>query len=355
MANNHQFAFSLLALTCIILTFCSGCKTSPPSAPKDTPPTVSITSPANGDVCRLIDTVWVNASDDKGVTKVELYVGSTLIGTATSEPWGFILNTELLDDGVYALQAKAYDAANHSTISQSVSVTIHNAFPVTFYNTLYTKMNITVLGVTQTVSPNDSATFILSTNPRSLVYTASTSGKTSSGTTVGLTLTWGGTSNPLDVSDYVSYGIGFSYSTSYFFLYMKNTGNTTLGPLYVNYGLTAQTRDDITMAKNTSASYSVGYYRAYTNTEVRAYWASPNSSYYTYWDQGAHFSFPGTASQWVLLSNTYPTSKVVGTQAGNFDHTQNAPLHGDLQPLVALQRTQNLRVPINYLALAHEQ
>ncbi len=354
MATYRQPAFFPVALTVVLFTLMSGCQSSPPSAPKDTAPTVSITSPANGETSRLVDTVFINASDDKGVTKVELYINGSLAGTDEAEPWRFVWNTEEWDDGTYSLYAIAYDAANHSTTSQSVTMTVSNAFPVTFYNTLYTRMSVTAYGVTQTISPDDSATFILSTNPRSLVYTASTSGKTSSGTTVGLTLTWGGSANAIDVSDYVSYGIGFGYSSSYFFLYLKNTGNTTLGPLYVNYGLTSQTKDDISMAKNTTSSYSIGYYRAYSNTEVRAYWAYPNTSFYTYWDQGTHFTFPGGTSQWVQLTNTYPTSKIVGAPAGNFNVTREVRPHAELQPLTALQQVRTLRAPVNRIALANE-
>jgi hypothetical protein len=354
MASHRQFAPFALAVALISFLIISGCKTSPPSAPKDTPPTVSITSPQDGETSRLIDTVFVSASDDNAVTKVELYIDGALVSTDNAEPWRFIWNTTEWDDGPYTLSAIAYDGADHSTTSQSVTVTVKNEFPVTFYNTLYTTMNVTVLGVTQAISPDDSATFILSSNPGSLVYAASTSGKTSSGTTVGLTITWGGSNNPIDVSDYDSYRISFAYSSSYFFLYMKNSGNTTLGPLYVNYGLTSQTRDDISMPKNTSASYAIGYYHAYSNTEVRAYWAYPNDSYYTYWDQGNHFTFPGGTSQWVLLTNTFPTSKIVGAPAGNFSHTQGAPSHGVLDQLTAVKQTRTLHGLINYTAFADE-
>ncbi len=251
----------------------------------------------------MTDTVFVDAADDRAVTKVELYIDGTLSGTDQSAPWRFIWNTEQWDDGSHTLQAKAYDEAGHSTTSTSVTMSIHNAFPVTFVNTVYTAMSVTVLSVTRTIQPDDSSTFTISTNPRSLVFTASTSGKTTGGTVIGLVLAWGGQSSPIDVSSYTSVRLSLQAPSTYFFMYMTNTGKTTLGPIYVNYGLSDQTKDNISVPGDGSM-YSIGYYKAHTNTVVRAYWSSPTTSY-TYWNP----SFSFTVNQAVNFTNTYPLSQ----------------------------------------------
>jgi hypothetical protein len=309
--TEHRGYILLAALFSIFILAVIGCKTSPPSAPADTAPTVSITSPVQNEVCRMVDTIFVSANDDKAVTKVELYINGSLSGTDESAPYRFIWDTEDWNDGDYTLQAKAYDAAGHSTTSASVTTTIHNAFPVTFINTTRTSMSVTVLTVTRTILKNDSSTFTLSTNPRSLVYTASTSGKTTGGSVVGLVLNWGGSGSPINVSTYTSVRLLLQVPSTYFFMYMTNTGKTTLGPIYVNYGLTDQTVDYVSVPGD-GVMYSIGYYKAFTNTVVRAYWSSPTTSY-TSWSS---LPFAGTVNQAINFTNQYPLSQVGIANAG---------------------------------------
>ena len=272
--------FSRSSLFSILFAFVSGCKSSPPSAPVDTPPTVSITSPNNGETCRLVDTVYISASDDKAVTKVELYVSGSKVGTAESEPWGFIWPTESWNDGTCTLYAIAYDAANHSTTSQSVTVTISNAFPVKFYNTTYTTMSVTAGGqgmssVTGTVLADDSVTLTLPTNPRTLSYSATTNGKTTNGTVIGVTLNWSGSGN---VSSFVAAKVSVAVPSTYFFLYLRNSGTFTWYPIRVNAGLSDQTTDYISIPNDGNA-YRTGYYKAHNGAYVRAYNGSTSSSY----------------------------------------------------------------------------
>src|SRR5207244_503372 len=83
------------------------------------PPTASITSPAANSTVSGTTTVTVSASDDLGVTKVELYADDFLVGATTNAPYNFSWNT--LDaaqpayDGTHTLTAKAYDAHGQVT------------------------------------------------------------------------------------------------------------------------------------------------------------------------------------------------------------------------------------------------
>ena len=91
-----------------------------------TPPTTSITSPANGATVSGTITVTANASDNVGVTRVELYRDNVLIGTDTSSPYEFSWNTTTASNGDHALQTKAYDAATNVGSSVVVNVTVSN-------------------------------------------------------------------------------------------------------------------------------------------------------------------------------------------------------------------------------------
>jgi hypothetical protein len=92
-----------------------------------TPPTVSITSPANGGSVakNATTTITTSASDNVGVTKVEFYVGSTLKCTDTTSPYTCAWSVPKGAGVQYSLQAKAYDARGNVGTSTIVTVTSH--------------------------------------------------------------------------------------------------------------------------------------------------------------------------------------------------------------------------------------
>ena len=97
-------------------------------APGDTtPPTTSITLPANGATVSGTTTVSANASDSVGVTRVELYVDGSLHSSDTSSPYSFSWNTTTTSNGGHSLQTRAFDAAGNAGSSAVVNVTVSNA------------------------------------------------------------------------------------------------------------------------------------------------------------------------------------------------------------------------------------
>lgn len=89
-----------------------------------TPPTVAFTYPVhNGQISRKSTvTMTANASDNKGVTKVEFYVNGSLQCTDLSATYSCAFDTENKPNVGYKLQAKAYDAAgNNSTATIQVT------------------------------------------------------------------------------------------------------------------------------------------------------------------------------------------------------------------------------------------
>ena len=91
-----------------------------------TPPTTSLTAPSAGATLSGVATVSANASDNVGVTNVEFYAGSTLIGSDTTSPYSMSWDTTTVANGSYSLTSKAYDAAGNSASSTAVSVTVSN-------------------------------------------------------------------------------------------------------------------------------------------------------------------------------------------------------------------------------------
>ena len=90
------------------------------------PPTVAITSPANGASYTVgaSVTVTVSASDNVGLVKTELYVDGVLTATDTASPWSFAWNTSGYAAAAHTLVVKAYDAARNAGTSAPVSVTL---------------------------------------------------------------------------------------------------------------------------------------------------------------------------------------------------------------------------------------
>ena len=91
-----------------------------------TPPTTSITSPASGATVSGTVTVAANASDDVGVTRVELCVDGALTGSDTTAPYQIAWNTTTASNGSHGLQTRAYDAAGNVGSSTTVNVTVSN-------------------------------------------------------------------------------------------------------------------------------------------------------------------------------------------------------------------------------------
>ncbi len=92
------------------------------------PPTVSITSPANGAVFTAPASIPINAtaSDSDGtVTKVDFYQNGSLLGTDTTSPYSFTWSS--VAAGSYSLTAVATDNLNKTGTSVPVGITVNPA------------------------------------------------------------------------------------------------------------------------------------------------------------------------------------------------------------------------------------
>jgi len=92
-----------------------------------TAPTVTIASPATGTTVKGTATVSVSASDDSGVTMVELFVDGTLAAASTTAPYSFSWDSTTVTDGFHTLVAYAHDAAGNVGESSALSVSVMNA------------------------------------------------------------------------------------------------------------------------------------------------------------------------------------------------------------------------------------
>jgi hypothetical protein len=119
-------------------------------------PSVNITSPVSASTVSGTVSVVTSASDNVGVSKVELYVNNVLQATDTAAPYTFTWNTTGVANGSYTLTSKAYDAAGNVGASAAVAVTVNNTVADTTAPTtsISSPVNGSTLSGTVSVSTN---------------------------------------------------------------------------------------------------------------------------------------------------------------------------------------------------------
>lgn len=90
-------------------------------------PSVGIGNPLAGASVSGLITVDVNASDNVGVSRVELQVNGKVVASDSVAPYGFSWDSATVANGSASLVAVAYDAAGNKGSSAAVSVNVANA------------------------------------------------------------------------------------------------------------------------------------------------------------------------------------------------------------------------------------
>jgi peptidoglycan/xylan/chitin deacetylase (PgdA/CDA1 family) len=94
------------------------------SAGDTTPPTVAITSPANGAQVSGTVTITATASDAGGVARVEFYANGALLGSRTASPYTWGWNSVPYNGQNVTLMVRAIDNANNvASATRTVTVT----------------------------------------------------------------------------------------------------------------------------------------------------------------------------------------------------------------------------------------
>jgi hypothetical protein len=97
------------------------------AVPDTTPPTVSLSAPADAATVNGSISVTANASDAVGVTAVQFRLDGADLGSAdTTSPYAVTWNTSNAANGQHTLTAIARDAAGNTATATSVTVTVDN-------------------------------------------------------------------------------------------------------------------------------------------------------------------------------------------------------------------------------------
>jgi M6 family metalloprotease-like protein len=93
----------------------------------DSPPVAGIANITAGQTVYGTIPVEATASDDNGISRVELYTDTTLWQTLTAPPFSFLLDTTPLSNGTHTIEVRAYDTILQPGTA-SVSVVTDNLF-----------------------------------------------------------------------------------------------------------------------------------------------------------------------------------------------------------------------------------
>jgi len=92
-------------------------------------PVVEILDPLSGATVSDLVTVDVDAFDNVGVVRAELWVNNTSVAVDTSSPFAFTWDSKGVTNGAANLVVRAFDAAGNMTVSNNVSVNVDNYIP----------------------------------------------------------------------------------------------------------------------------------------------------------------------------------------------------------------------------------
>jgi Bacterial Ig domain/Abnormal spindle-like microcephaly-assoc'd, ASPM-SPD-2-Hydin len=118
-----------------------------------TPPTTQITAPANHATVSGTVTVTATASDNVGVTSLQIYIDGSLKSSGTSSPLNYSWSTTTATNGTHTIYSKASDAAGNVGTSSTVTVTVNNSSSQLIQNGGFESGNLTSWNATGAYLP----------------------------------------------------------------------------------------------------------------------------------------------------------------------------------------------------------
>jgi uncharacterized protein YkwD len=127
--------------------------------PDTTPPTVSITAPAQGSDVRGSVTVTATANDNRGIAHVDLYVNGAFVAKDNGSPYAIVWDSSTAPNGSCTLEVRAYDTSNNqASATRVVYVTDSTATSTVTSTTTTTSTTSTTTSTTTTSTTNPPVT-----------------------------------------------------------------------------------------------------------------------------------------------------------------------------------------------------
>jgi hypothetical protein len=260
-----------------------------------TPPTTSITAPANNATVSGSVTITAAASDNVGVTQVQFYIDGSLVGTDIAAPYTYAWNSATATNGTHTLSTKAYDAAGNIGTSPNVTVTVSNAVVIPF--------KITNIAVTPS---STSATMTITTNEAASI-------RMQYGPTTSYGNTTAASPNLSTIYENLT-GLAANTTYDYRFLSIPQGATTTITSQNYTFTTSGVTSGSSKITSSLSATATVGSPFSYQITGTN----SPQAYYISGLPSGlSSNSAYGTISGTPTTAGTYPVTIGI-TNAGGF-------------------------------------
>lgn len=253
-----------------------------------TPPQVQIVTPEEGQVVSGEVNLSVLASDDFGVTRVELLVEGNVTGSAFEKPWGITWNTRGVNNGSRTITARAWDAAGNTADSDPVMVEVENLARVRFRNTARVPVELRS-PFFRRILPGETLTYE-DDGSSEVSYDARTD------FAWGWIVTWDG---ELDLSSGRDREVRFDVPPTYSFFYLKNEGTSTFWSIEFTYGLAGTTHAQGPFGPG--GPYPLGYHRVEGLGAIEG-WALAEGTIRR-WHPTVDFNFPNTVNQAITLTH----------------------------------------------------
>lgn len=118
-----------------------------------TPPTTQITAPANNATVSGNVTVTATATDNVGVTSIQIYIDGVLKSSGTTSPFNYTWNSTTVTNGSHTIYSKAYDAAGNVGTSTTITVKVNNSSVYLIQNSGFETGNLTYWSATGVYLP----------------------------------------------------------------------------------------------------------------------------------------------------------------------------------------------------------
>jgi len=128
------------------LLFIFSCEDKKDTVEKDTtPPSLTITSPSNGETISDKVVIRVTTEDDKEVSKVEFYIDDSLHVTDENSPYEYEWDTFPYKNGEHSIKIISYDLSDNFS-EQSISVILYN-MKIVFVSYEQNNFNISIIDI----------------------------------------------------------------------------------------------------------------------------------------------------------------------------------------------------------------
>jgi len=270
----------------------------------ETPPEITILTPKNNDELTSIFTVRATVTDNEKVAKVVLYINYEPVDSTLIEQdiYSFNFDSDLLDNGAFDLFIKAYDKSDNWSISEVVAVTFINYRTIRFFNTAIDDIYFNFGDFEGTIPSDDSVD----------VQVEKDQGLTNFD---GYNSIWWDYSLGEPIEWYIDIDVKkedqrwyFWAPNDIFFLFLQNTTSYWFDRIEVNKDLTYGSLTEYVDIPNNSLWYWLGYYEAYTNSNVYVHIVNHPQYDYVYWDD---LQLEWTDNQFITLSPTVIGKSVV--------------------------------------------